>query len=372
MELETRLIFIDTCAFENKNFQFGSHALQTLEELLEYNKIQLLITDITKNEIKSHIIKKSEEAIKELNNYMDEKGKILRAAPELPLNSIFSKTKKQEVYENIISKFEAFLDYPNVETVPINNVNPDIVFEKYFTKQPPFINENKKNEFPDAFVLEAIKAVAQSRMLKIYIISSDKDMLSFAEQNECCIPLQSINELLDLVLRNDKELSQPIEFADSIFERLRNEIFKLTRETLIEAQFEVQLDAPDFYDSIDEVYDIVIDNIDIKNKKLIEVTSENAQYEVEFEVEVTASYLLPDYDNSPWDPEDKVYIFLRNEEVIKSYKQNYLAHIALSFSQGIRSQAEISEFEFEHSVFPLDEENSKLVTINPSYSPYDQ
>lgn len=62
MELQTRLVFIDTSAFEKKNYQFGQHALGRLQELIEDEKIHLLITDVTRKEIDSHLKHKSEEA----------------------------------------------------------------------------------------------------------------------------------------------------------------------------------------------------------------------------------------------------------------------------------------------------------------------
>lgn len=62
MELQTRLVFIDTCAYESKNFQFGQHALGRLQELVENEKIHLLITDVTRSEIEAHLHKKSDDA----------------------------------------------------------------------------------------------------------------------------------------------------------------------------------------------------------------------------------------------------------------------------------------------------------------------
>nr|WP_319554184.1 PIN domain-containing protein [uncultured Vibrio sp.] len=50
MELQTRLVFIDTSAFEKKNYQFGQHSLGRLQELIEDEKIHLLITDVTRKD----------------------------------------------------------------------------------------------------------------------------------------------------------------------------------------------------------------------------------------------------------------------------------------------------------------------------------
>ena len=60
-ELLTRLVFIDTCIYENKNFQFLTYELAKLMQLCEENKILLLSTDMTCHEVERHIEKHSIE-----------------------------------------------------------------------------------------------------------------------------------------------------------------------------------------------------------------------------------------------------------------------------------------------------------------------
>lgn len=365
MDLQTRLVFIDTCAYENKNYQFGEHALAKLEKLLDENKLQLLITEITKKEIEAHLWKKSAKAIKELKEYINDAGKILRATSELPINVIFKKTTKEEIFNSINFKLQEFLSYPCVETVSVKDVNPELIFNKYFAKEPPFITEEKKNEFPDAFVLEAIKNLASSRELKVYIVSSDGDMKAYAEQNENCIHLNSIDELIDLVLRNDEELLEPITFADSIFLMLEKQIIRRAENILKESQFEAEFDGYDFLDN--DIHDVHLDKVLIVNKTLLDVAQDSVEYELEFQVDLTATYILPDYDSSPWDPEDKVYAFIRKNEIIKSHKQYYTANIEITYSEGIREHDDIFNFQFHDAIFILNEENSQVIKTTPIF-----
>lgn len=60
IELESRLVFIDTSVYESKNYQFTEHTLGNLCDFLESKKIHLLITQITINEIKAHLLSKSQ------------------------------------------------------------------------------------------------------------------------------------------------------------------------------------------------------------------------------------------------------------------------------------------------------------------------
>lgn len=60
-ELQSRLVFIDTSAFENKNFQFSSHKLDQLCGYLEESKLHLLTTEITILEVKKHLNEKAKK-----------------------------------------------------------------------------------------------------------------------------------------------------------------------------------------------------------------------------------------------------------------------------------------------------------------------
>ncbi len=61
-ELQSRLVFIDTSAFENKNFQFSSHKLDQLCGYLEERKLHLLTTEITILEVKRHLNEKAKKS----------------------------------------------------------------------------------------------------------------------------------------------------------------------------------------------------------------------------------------------------------------------------------------------------------------------
>ncbi|MEH3297301.1 PIN domain-containing protein, partial [Raoultella planticola] len=69
MELITRLVYIDTSAYERKHFQFGLYILEKLENFASHDKVRILVTDITRREIELHIRKNAEEALKELNKF---------------------------------------------------------------------------------------------------------------------------------------------------------------------------------------------------------------------------------------------------------------------------------------------------------------
>ncbi|WP_159106463.1 PIN domain-containing protein, partial [Escherichia coli] len=119
MELQTRLVFIDTSAFEKKNYQFGQHALGRLQELIEDEKIHLLITDVTRKEIDSHLKHKSEEAASMIKK-MQRDAMFLRNTPDLDCHGIFTKIKGDDIYAVISEKFDDFVENGYVETIDVD------------------------------------------------------------------------------------------------------------------------------------------------------------------------------------------------------------------------------------------------------------
>ena len=351
MELATRMVFVDTSGYEKKNYQFGQHALGKLEKFVEEKKLYLVITDVTRREILSHLQKKSEEAASKLKKLKKE-AMFLRNVPELPCFGVFEENSQEKIYEIVEQKFLKLLSHCNAEELSVSEVNPGVVFDAYFNNQPPFDKESKKHEFPDAFALEVIKKVAEDRGHSIYIVSGDGDMKSFADKEESLIPLNSVDELIDLIVRNDEALTEPSNFADEIFESLEAEIIESVKNYIVGNEIISELITP--YD--DEVLGYEVDNVSILKKNLQSVTSEEAEYELELEVTVTARYIFSDYDRSPWDPEDKKYMFVLNNEATVRHIELKSGYLYMSFQDGIKSNGEVSEFEFDDGYFELTED----------------
>ena len=356
MELETRLVFIDTSAYENKNYQFGQHILGRLQELIEQEKIHLLVTDVTKSEIESHLKKKSVEAASKIK-HITKDAMFLRNTPELDCYGIFTKVSGDEIYDLVHKKFLEFLEGRCVEIISVSSVDPNVVFNAYFHNLPPFDKESKKHEFPDAFALEAVKQISLRRGHAVYIVSSDGDMKSFCANESSFIHLESVDDLIDLIVRSDKAYEEPTKFADEVFELLQEKIKALALQALQDGEFNYENTEP--FDDV--ISSIDIDSLTIKKKTLQNVDAEWAEYSVEFEVTVIANYQFSDYDRSPWDPEDKQYLFVLNNESIIKHKETYTAHLMLTYDDGLKVKADIAELNFEESYFELTDNDAEIL-----------
>lgn len=358
MELQTRLVFIDTNAFEKKNYQFGQHALGRLEELIEDQKIHLLMTDVTRKEIDAHLKRKSEEAASIVRK-MQKEAMFLRNTPNLDCHGIFTKVTGDDIYAVVSEKFDDFVANGYVETIDVSTVNPQVVFDAYFNNRPPFGKESKKHEFPDAFALEAIKQVSLTRGNSAYIVSDDGDMKSFCEQEDNFILLENIDDLIDLIVRSDKAYEEPAKFADEIFEQLLEQIKVDALQALEDGEFNYE-NADPFDGGINSKE---INSVTIEKKTLQNVDAERADFEVKFEVVVTAKYRFSDYGRSPWDPEDKRYVFVLSNESVVRHKETYTAHLILAYTDGLKVNAQIEELYFQDTYFELTDDDSEVISF---------
>ncbi|CAX53288.1 conserved uncharacterized protein (plasmid) [Erwinia billingiae Eb661] len=363
MELQTRLVFIDTSAYEMKRLQFGHYALARLEQMVAERKIHLLITDVVRSEIESHLKKFATEAVRHLNQFKKD-ASFLRVADEATGGGLFPAVTPDAVLDEATRKFRALVDNGLTETVSVAAVSPNQIFDDYFSGAPPFHREAKKSEFPDAFSLAAVDALARARMHKVYVVSGDGDMEAVAAANNNFLYLSGIDELLDLVNRNDAELAELSTFADSVLEQLRVDILATARKQIEEAEFSVSSD-----EGIDpEVEDIKIMSLEIATLQLIDVSRDGATYDTEFSVGLNATHGFTDYTHAHYDREDRVYYGVEHSRHLYSHGELYKATLEIGFTDGLRQNAEIIGLDFEEGIFDLDLDSARYIReIFPNY-----
>lgn len=356
MELQTRLVFIDTSAYQAKRFQFGHYDLARLETMVTEGKIHLLITDVIRSEIEAHIRKFADDAVSQLKRFQ-KAGAFLRIADESTGGGLFARVNAEEVFAEAMAKFRALMENGLTEQISVSIVDPAQIFRDYFSAAPPFHREAKKSEFPDAFSLAAVDKVARDRHHMVYIISADGDMKAVADRNPNFIHLEKLEHLLDLVNRNDEELAGLPGFADDVLQQLMEHVMTIAREKLENGEFiPYSSGNSDF-----EVSDIYIFDIHISEKQLIDVDLDGATYDLEFSVSLLATYDSVDYSGVNWDREDRVMYGMRETNDTFRHKEQYAATVVIGFLDGLRENAEIERLDFEHNVFDLDIDEAEYI-----------
>jgi hypothetical protein len=208
--LQTRNIFIDTTFFRATNFGFKSKKYQSLVSLAQQRSISIKLTDITVKEIESNIrvsLFQAEEALKSFRN----KAYILRNLQSGPFVDIFDQVDLEEYEVSLLDQFQEFLDNAQVQIIPTESVPPGKIFDLYFSRKPPFGSGKKKTEFPDAFVIEALKVWCAENNESLYICSDDNDIRGACQDNDRLFYIETLDIFTDRVIRTDKELTEFLE-----------------------------------------------------------------------------------------------------------------------------------------------------------------
>lgn len=337
MELRSRLFFVDTNIYEGKNFQFLTHSLGALKNLIDEGEIHLLITEVTKGEIVSHINKKISSALAELKA-IKKSSMILRNLPDIPAHGVFAEPNKEEMVATIVGNLEVFLRSDHVEVVSIDSVKPSYVFERYFSVKAPFAEGDKEKEFADAFVLKALHDLAEARGHFIHVISNDKDMFRYSEDHPKLICSSSIDEYIDAV--NKSVSIEPSVFAVSALECVRGDIMNLIHEQLKDIAHEFKFGG---WES--ELEDLEVFDIELFTDSLILVTDEKCVYELGFRFRANSVEVEKDYDRSPFDHEDGRYAFVLDNVFERSFDGEVSMQVTISYQDKLLETVEISDYE---------------------------
>lgn len=115
--LLSKLFFLDTQTYVARNFNFDSGVLKTLQNHLNEDDCQLLITEVNVREVRRHLCRKAAEAEAVIKKAQKD-AMVLRNTPNLAWAGIFEKVTLKQIESDLLENFEKFLDNPRVEIIP--------------------------------------------------------------------------------------------------------------------------------------------------------------------------------------------------------------------------------------------------------------
>jgi len=278
------------------------------------------LTDITLQEIRSHIDEDTETAIQEIQKTR-KKAKILRNFNEMPLSSIFEDIDLSQYKDTLRQKLESFIENCGIKIINNNTADIDNVFKLYFQRKAPFGVGKKKSEFPDAFVLDALDRYGKKAGEKIYVISEDKDFAQGAAQFDNIIYSASLKEFLNIAIIHYELL------APQVIDFLKREIKQVTQK--IEKDF-LYLG---FYlsDQDGDVDDVNVIEVSDPEIFLIDVNDGYAIFEITCNISYSANVIYDDLETASYDSEDKVLIPWRKIDATVEREERVEAEVTITF-----------------------------------------
>ena len=302
-------VFVDTSIFRSSNFNINSKLFSIIQSLYKSKRVNLIITDITIEEIKanlSKVIGETESIIKQTRA----KVGILRNLDSDDYKFLFEKFKTEEVYNQLIDKIMNYFDQCDVEIIKATEIHSKRIFSDYFGGRPPFGGGKKKNEFPDAFVIAAIDEWAKKTGNKIYVVSGDQDFKDVQTINNNLIYLKSLKEFIELVLSDDNVL---VKFIHDLIDHNRDKILAAIEKEIKQYEMVVMDADPDAEAFIEDA-----SIIDLYNMAVIELSENEAT--VQANVHASLDIFVNCYDPDSWykDSEDgTIYYWNKIEDTFE-------------------------------------------------------
>ena len=319
--LQTKFVFVDTEAFRRAQFDWDGRTLSRLVQFAKEGHLRLLITDITKREVSSHLQERLTEAMGAVKKHEIVLRQLGNDNTTATLSDPAALTKLEQAFEEFLKATRAI----NVGTV----ATVGEVFSDYFARRPPF-SEKKKAEFPDAVVIASLRAWCAERNTKAYVVSGDQDMAA------CCsgslLHATSINDIISQATVS-KEVHDALQQALSQSEELSESLSEQVRElTVVRGDLRMRR----FSGTVHDVDDVNVHSVDALRREGLTFTCE-IEFEaaltlrLEIEQEEQFGYRYDDYEPS------RVY---RTE---KSVHRNFIAEIVLTFDPQKSDELELQE-----------------------------
>lgn len=367
-------IFLDTNIFISQKYDFSdtkNSDFSNLVKMVNNGKIKLYISQIVEHEVKKHIKEDILEIFKEVKKSRNIVfKKISENYSQTPvLSNLFSfyNLKKDDISEEIISKFDKFLKDSKVCKLDCKNIDPQQIIEDYMNSNPPFENkEKKKCEFPDAFMIAKLKKICSNES-PIYVITKDK---GFKEAIKSVTGLEgkfdNLKDIFDLINRENeihiyneiKEFLSNSTYTTEILERLKEEIKDKLESNSIEVDG-MRYDRKGICGGF-EYEDTEIENVDINNfefKSVDMITDDEVIVSVRVNTLILVICSFLDEENSIWDPEEKEYMFSTWKNIKEKHEVDINCELTFSI---VNSNEKNQERDYELESIDVDSGNLML------------
>ena len=185
-------VFFDASSFITVGAPPGNVAFQRLVDLVHHGFISVVTTDLTVNEVINHHTRETFNTLRPLTDPRFQRLAIRHFDIEFPsLNNAMTRDRiRSDMTDGVQRMFQSL----QATILDINDVSPSIVFEAYHLNQGLFITQNKRNQFPDAFIFECLKTVASADS-PLMIVADDTDYDAPTKSEDNIDLVKSVSEL---------------------------------------------------------------------------------------------------------------------------------------------------------------------------------
>jgi hypothetical protein len=307
-------VFIDTSIFVSENY-FRGIKLKSLLKLSHEGKIQIFLVDITEREIRKKMedeIIATRIIIKKFIGDINSTGRIIKNLEEFEKIWGIERPTLDEFSIPLNQKLDELIKEHKINIIPSSIASIEEVFDDYFNNRLPFQTGDKKNEFPDAFIFNAILKWCEQNEVISYLLTYDNDFLKIESET---VITTTLPKYLELIALHEKGVEERISYIhefiyeneSSIFEKIKSEFEDEIGYEINEKinRFSVYQDSD--YDKIrfkeleiEDITTITFNDADVDELGIISL-------EISAKVKVKIDINYNDYDFASYDKEDDIW-----------------------------------------------------------------
>lgn len=298
-------VFLDTNIFEESNFSFRNGKFAKLKELAKTKRVILLYNEVIYGEVKQHIETNIKKAVGEYNKAIRNRG----FAPfrnDEKWSMHLSLLDENELIEKQWQEWNLFLQECNAIKIPTQNVDVDIILNKYFKRVLPFENK-KKDEFKDAIVVESIRKYYLGEIQDLicvdgmYVVSADKGVRNSFRNDKEIKTFDKLNKFINYVILHTEHV------ALAVNKRFNKELFGIfIQQNIVSNIYVAKFDVEDYRNKFKikdvQYIDYTMGYIDVIDNNSVALT-------VEVSSKICIEYMERDEKRSCYNEEEQNYWF---------------------------------------------------------------
>ncbi|MEI5679527.1 MULTISPECIES: PIN domain-containing protein [unclassified Mesorhizobium] len=289
-------VFIDANLIIQTGKPPGGPLFSRVIDLVNAGYVTVVTTDLTISEVAKKHTLNDFEVVKEVGR--PHFRKLLHELFNVDLPDFGKDDIREMLSKKYLAETEKMFAALKAKILTIDDIKPSVVFNSYSAAKGFFAGESKRDQFPDAFIFECLKAEGTAES-PLTLVTDDRDFTAPSREIEHLVIVKSIPDLFKK-LGFEVEAPDLNEFLEAQAADLRSKIeadldgWELGASDIVDADIDIEkLDAFDLSDLT------VFKPVDREDFILLTGTAS---------VTLSVTYRHPDWENGYRDPDDRSWM----------------------------------------------------------------
>lgn len=329
-------VTIDTNTFYACKYDLSKDStLQILANYVRDGKVKVYLSNIVLKEAEVHLKKQGSDLCSLIRK---NRAELLKRADESLINSaglneFLALPNKDSVKGIVCNRFDEYIKSLNPIVFDNSKIDLDAIVDDYFCINAPFENsEEKRKEFPDAFIANQIREEFPED--NSFIITKDKGFKRACLHGRDYSFLDCLGDLYNKISEQDQNYNLTI----TALAELKDSINAAIKENIIDYELITVYGLSHDRKGVVSGYDYsetmlrTIKNVSHKLHIVDDINEGEALITLACSADIEMDCFYEDYDNAPWDSEMKTYVYVDTKHIIEQHSARFGVRLRLDLN----------------------------------------